>query len=98
MDPMKAPPTPPPSANGSFRALIERLEKSARDLDVASEAIDDPRQLGEVVENARESIEEALLAGSNLLETYRAVQAQDSSGASDSETERNNNSPWKRPA
>ena len=63
------------SAGAAFRALLERLEKTAKDLDAASEAIDNPRQLGEVVETARVSVEEALLAGSDLLEAYRAAQA-----------------------
>lgn len=78
--------TPPPteSASAAFRALLERLEKSAKDLDVASEGIDNPRELGGVVETARVSVEEALLAGSDLIEAYRAAQAQASSEDSNS--------------
>ncbi len=76
------------SAGASFRALLERLEKSAKDLDAASEAIDNPRQLGEVVETARASVEEALLAGSDLLEAYRAAQAHGSSDAPTTDTQK----------
>ncbi len=77
----------------AFRALLERLEKSAKDLDAASEAIDDPRQLGEVVETARASVEEALLAGSDLLEAYRAARAQGPSDDSNTKSDKPNNSP-----
>ncbi|QDV09969.1 hypothetical protein Poly30_55300 [Planctomycetes bacterium Poly30] len=66
-------------AGAAFRALLERLERSARDLDAASESIEDPRQLGQAVMNARASVEEAVLAGSGLLEAYRAAQARDGS-------------------
>ena len=80
-------------AGAAFRALLERLEKTAKDIDAASEAIDDPRQLGEVVETARISVEEALLAGSDLLEAYRAAQAQGHTDESTTETQKPNNSP-----
>ncbi len=83
---------PAEGASAAFRALLERLEKTAKDLDVASEAMDHPRQLGEVVETARVSVEEALLAGSDLLEAYRAAQAQASSEDPNSETENPNHS------
>ena len=73
-------------ASAAFRALLERLEKTAKDLDLASESMDNPRQLGQVVETARVSVEEALLAGSDLLEAYRAAQAQTSSDEPNSDT------------
>ncbi|MEM8711266.1 MAG: hypothetical protein AAGG01_09965 [Planctomycetota bacterium] len=63
------------AAGAAFRALLERLEQSARDLDEASNRIEDPRELGEAVQNARASVEEAVLAGGDLLEAYRAAQA-----------------------
>lgn len=71
-------------SGAAFRALLERLEQTAQDLDAASEAIDDPRQLGQVVESARKSVEEAVMAGSDLLEAYRAAQARASSSDSPS--------------
>lgn len=73
-------------AGAAFRALLERLERSAMDLSAASDSIDDPRQLGEAVKTARTSVEEALLAGGDLLEAYRAAQAQDASEDSNTST------------
>ena len=73
-------------AGAAFRALLERLERSAMDLNVASDSIDDPRQLGEAVKTARVSVEEALLAGDDLLEAYRAAQAQGSTEDSNTST------------
>ncbi len=82
------------AAGAAFRALLERLEKTAQDLDAASDSIDDPRELGQVVENARASVEEAVLMGSALLEAYRAAQARaTSSSPSTNSTE----SPTDRP-
>ncbi len=82
------------AAGAAFRALLERLEKTAQDLDAASDSIDDPRELGQVVENARASVEEAVLMGSDLLEAYRAAQARaTSSSPSTNSTE----SPTDRP-
>lgn len=74
-------------AGAAFRALLERLEKSARDLDAASESIEDPRQLGKAVMDARATVEEAVLAGSGLLEAYRAAQARASSESTSPVTE-----------
>lgn len=65
----------------AFRVLLERLAQSARDLDSASSEIRDPRELGRVVEDARVSVEEALLLGSDLLEAYRASRAVADSGS-----------------
>ena len=64
-----------PAGGAAFRALLEKLAQSARDLDSASSSIDDPRQLGRVVEDARASVQEAVLLGTDLLEAYRAAQA-----------------------
>lgn len=75
--PRSASPDPAQSAaaGAAFRALLERLEQSARELDEASDKIEDPRELGEAVQNARASVEEAVIAGGDLLEAYRAAQA-----------------------
>ncbi len=61
--------------SAAFRALLERFEAGAKALDEASRAVDDPRTLGEAVRGARESVQEALLVGSDLLEAYRAAQS-----------------------
>ena len=57
----------------AFRALLERLEQTAKDLDDASNGIEDPRQLKGAVKSAGASVEEALLLGSDLVEAYRAA-------------------------
>ena len=57
-----------------FRALMEKIEENARALDEASASLEGPRQLGEAVSSARESVEQAVLLGSDLLEAYRAAQ------------------------
>lgn len=77
----------------AFRALLERLEKTAQDLDAASASIDDPRQLGEAVESARASVEEAVLMGGDLLEAYRASQARASSESKTTSTETSTDRP-----
>lgn len=60
--------------SAAFRALLEKFEAGAKALDEASRAVDDPRTLGEAVRGSRESVQEALLVGSDLLEAYRAAQ------------------------
>lgn len=75
-----------PKAGAAFRALLERLEEKTRALGQASEALDDPRQLGEAVQSARDSVEQAVLLGSDLLEAYRAAQQR---AAGDSTTTQN---------
>lgn len=82
-------------AGAAFRALLERLERSARDLDAASESIDDPRQLGQAVMSARASVEEAVMAGSDLLEAYRAAKARAASESQSTLTE--TQTPTERP-
>ena len=62
------------ASGAAFKALLGRLEENAAALHRASESIDDPKQLGAVVENARVSVEEALTLGSDLLEAFRAAQ------------------------
>lgn len=63
-----------PASGAAFRALLEKIEENARALDRASESIKDPRQLGEAVSSARESVEQAVLLGSDLIEAYRAAE------------------------
>lgn len=63
------------SGGAAFRVLLERLAQSARELDSASSSIEGPHQLRPVVEDARASVEDAVLLASDLLEAYRATQA-----------------------
>lgn len=63
-----------PTAGAAFRALLERIEESARALGERSDSVEDPKQLGEAVTRARESVREAVDAGNELLEAYRAAQ------------------------
>ena len=63
-----------PAAGAAFRALLERIEENARALGERSDSVEDPKQLGEAVSSARESVREALDAGNELLEAYRAAQ------------------------
>jgi len=65
-----------PAVDGAaFRALLERMEAGARDLERASEEVQDPAALGAAVANARATVEEALSAGGDLLEAVRAMKA-----------------------
>lgn len=68
-------------SGAAFRALLERLEQNAEALDRATAELNDPAGLGQAVENARVSVEEALALGSDLLEAFRAAQQQ-AAGAS----------------
>ncbi|MEL6430143.1 MAG: hypothetical protein AAFZ87_20995 [Planctomycetota bacterium] len=59
----------------AFRAILERMEESARAIARTSEDVEDPRDLGAAVGRAREALDEALSLGGDLLEAYRAAQA-----------------------
>ncbi|MEM9382349.1 MAG: hypothetical protein AAGB93_20520 [Planctomycetota bacterium] len=63
-----------PKAGAAFRALLERLEEKSRALESATDSLDDARHLGDAVQSARASVEEAVLLGGDLLEAYRAAQ------------------------
>jgi hypothetical protein len=82
-----------PEAGAAFRALLERLEEKTRALGAASESLDDPRALGDAVESARASVEEAVLLGSDLLEAYRAAQQRASGGPTTTQTDGENGGP-----
>lgn len=61
------------SAQGAaFKALLEKLEGQARDLALASEQVDGPVELAGAVDNAKNSLEDALSLSDQLLEAYRA--------------------------
>ena len=87
-----------PVYGAAFRALLERLEESARALDRASDRIADPRELGAAVASARATVEEALSAGGDLLEAYRASQARAvaDTEATSNQTRNSNGSGWGR--
>jgi hypothetical protein len=76
-----------PKAGAAFRALLERLEEKTRALGEASESLDDPRRLGEAVMNARASVEEAVLLGTDLLEAYRAAQQRAAANSTTTQTD-----------
>ena len=82
-----------PKAGAAFRALLERLEAKTRALGEASETLDDPRALGDAVESARASVEEAVLLGSDLLEAYRAAQQRASAGSTTTQNDDENGGP-----
>ena len=63
---------PNANAGAAFRAVLERLEEKTRALGEASETLDDPRRLGDAVQSARASVEEAVSLGTDLIEAYRA--------------------------
>lgn len=58
----------------AFRAILEKMEESARALDRTSDDLVDPRALGAAVASARATVEEALSLGGDLLEAFRAAQ------------------------
>ncbi len=55
----------------AFRALLEQLEEKAQALGSQSLAVDGPEALGQAVDDARSSLEEALSIGDRLLDAYR---------------------------
>ncbi len=59
-----------------FRALLERLEERARDLDERSRTLDGAAELASVVGAARASLEDALTLGDELLEAFREARLQ----------------------
>ena len=81
------------SSGAAFRVLLERLEKNAAALDKATEGLARPDQLGEAVENARVSVEEALALGSGLLEAFRAAQQRAAGGSTATQVPPTNDAP-----
>ena len=58
----------------AFHVLLERLSKSASELENQSATVDDSRHLAGAVDQARDSLNEALALGGRLLEAWRAEQ------------------------
>jgi len=60
-----------PSDGVAFRALLERLESSAREIEAESRSVNGPRELSGAVGRARASLEDAAQLGAQLLEAYQ---------------------------
>ena len=61
------------AGSAAFRALLEKLEASARGLRERSEGLADPAELAGAVDQARVTLEDAQLLGDSLLEAFRAA-------------------------
>ncbi len=66
----------------TFKALLEKLDGQARQIQQVSEQVDRPDQLAGAVDQARDSLDEALSLGNQLLEAFRANQLQTPNGES----------------
>ena len=55
----------------AFRALLERLEERASNLEVQSKSVEDASGLAGAVDTARASLEDAVSLSEELLEAYR---------------------------
>lgn len=58
-------------ANPAFEVLLERLTTRAADLGQRSRSVQTPEEVGQAVDAARASLEDALTLGERLLEAYR---------------------------
>ncbi|MEM7307061.1 MAG: hypothetical protein AAF682_10350 [Planctomycetota bacterium] len=66
----------------AFQVLLERLSQSAKELEEKSAEVENPENLAGAVDQARESLNDALLLGDQLLEAWRA-ESQTKSGKED---------------
>ena len=60
----------------AFRALLEKLDAKARNLEEQTLGVDDAKNLAGAVEGAKASLAEALSLGEELLESYRQSRQQ----------------------
>lgn len=74
-------------ASAAFRALLERFEANAEELNRHADALEGPESLKEAVSSARRSVHEAMVLGSDLLEAYRAAQQRSSAPDEGSRTQ-----------
>jgi len=58
----------------AFEVLLDRLTTRAAELEEKHKALATPEQVGEAVDAARASLEDALTLGERLLEAYRQAQ------------------------
>lgn len=63
------------AAGAAFQALLERLETHARELEVQSRSIDNPKDLTGAVDRAHASLQDALSLSDRLVEAYREALA-----------------------
>ena len=73
-------PSADPARGAAFRVLLDQLENQAHRLQDASGEVERPEQLAGAVEQARESLADALTLGDKLLEAYRAARQQAENG------------------
>lgn len=73
-------PAPKPAPKNSavegaaFRAVLERLETAARDLSRRSESLEDTKDLSGAVQDAANSLNDALALRDSVIEAYRSAQ------------------------
>ena len=58
-------------SGAAFEALLEKLETRAQDLKQTAEEVAGPTDLSGAMDQARESLDDALSLGDRLLEAYR---------------------------
>jgi len=58
----------------AFREVLDRLESAARDLARRSEALEDTKDLSGAVQDAAESLGDALALRDSVLDAYRSAQ------------------------
>ncbi len=61
-----------PGPNPAFQALLERLSASAQELQQRAQGVEKPEQLAGAVDQARQSLDDALALGNRLIEAWRA--------------------------
>jgi flagellar hook-basal body complex protein FliE len=67
--------TGPAAAGAAFQVLLERLETHARELEVQSRSIENPKDLTGAVDRAHASLQDALSLSDRLVEAYREALA-----------------------
>ena len=74
----------PESADApAFKALLDKLEQKARELEAETRGVDDASHLAGAVEGAKSSLEDALSLGEELLESFRQNRQQTSAPPTD---------------
>jgi flagellar hook-basal body complex protein FliE len=63
------------AAGAAFHALLERLETHARELEVQSRSIENPKDLSGAVGRAHASLQDVLSLSDRLVEAYREALA-----------------------
>lgn len=63
------------AAGAAFHALLERLETHARELELQSRSIENPKELSGAVGRAHASLQDALSLSDRLVEAYREALA-----------------------